>query len=134
MLVDKELLLSNEQSLTATAVSTYSVNLGAVRDVGKGKQLFVVVVIDTAVAVADAAKTLAISLITDDAEGLGSATTILTLPTIAGSLLTAGRTPIVIAIPPGIAEQYLGLTYTLSTTFTAFKVTAFVAFEYQSNL
>jgi len=41
--------------------------------------------------------------------------------------LTAGRVPIVIPIPPNIAERYLGLNYTVATgPMTAGKVTAFV--------
>ena len=135
MYVDDTLLISDEQALTATAKSDYSVDLAVIgRDVGKGRQLYMVIVIDTAVAVADAAKTVIFTLCTDDLATLASPTTLLSTVAHLGSVLTAGRVPIVIPIPPGIAERYLGLTYTLSDTFTSFKVTAFVAVDVQTNL
>lgn len=136
MYIDKELLISDGQSLSSSGAnpSTYSVDLEAVRDIGKGRQLYVVVIVDTAPAVGDAADTVTISLITDDAVGLGSPTTILSLPAITGANLTVGRVPIVIPIPQGIAEQYLGLNYQLSAAFTAFTVSAFIALDVQTNL
>ena len=56
------------------------------------------------------------------------------LEAYAGSVLTAGRAPIVIPIPMSIADYHIGVYYTLSTTFTAFTVSACIGFEYQSNL
>lgn len=136
MYVDKNLQLSAAQSLTASALSTYSVNLAsATRDIGAGKQLYAVITIDTSCNAADAAKTVAFSVVTDSTANLAtSATTILSTAALTGAVLTAGRAPIVIPIPMGIADQYIGVYYTLSTTFTAFTLSAFIGFEYQSNL
>jgi len=128
MYVDAKLLLSDEQAISATAVSTKSIDLGvAGRDIGAGEPLYAVVVVDEGFT-ADGAATMTISLITDDDSALGSPTTILSTPAIDKAALTAGRVPIVIPIPPNIADQYLGLNYTVATgPMTAGKVTAFVA-------
>jgi hypothetical protein len=136
MYVDKNLQLSAAQSLTTTALSTYSVNLGTTsRDIGKGKQLYAIITIDTSCAAADAAKTVTFSVVTDSTADLAtSATTILATAALTGAVLTAGRAPIVIPIPNGITDQYIGVYYTLSTTFTAFTVSACIGFEYQSNV
>jgi len=126
--LDAKLLFSDKQAITATAVSTKSIDLGiAGRDIGAGAPLYAVVVVDVPFTAAGAA-TMAISLITDDDSALGSPTTILSTPAIDKAALTAGRVPIVIPIPPNIAERYLGLNYTVATgPMTAGKVTAFVA-------
>jgi len=135
MILDKELLLSDGQEITATAVSENTIDLSAaLRDIGAGEQLYVVVVVDVAAAAGDAAKELVISLITSAAEELTSETTILSTPTLTGAVLTKGRVPIVIPIPPGIAQQYLGLNYVTDTFGTAFEVTAFIAKDVQTNL
>jgi len=135
MILDKTLLLSDEQAVTATAVSTNTIDLSAaLRDIGAGEQIYAVVVVDVDFTAAGAA-TMVIGLITDNDEALGSPTTILSTPAIDKAALTAGRVPIVIPVPPNIAEQYLGLNYTVATgPMTAGKVTAFIAKDVQSNL
>ena len=135
MILDKTLLLSDEQAVTATAVSTNTIDLSAaLRDIGAGEQIYAVVVVDVDFTAAGAA-TMVISLITDDAAALSSPTTILSTPAIGKAALTAGRVPIVIPVPPNIAEQYLGLNYTVATgPMTAGKVTAFLAHGVQTNL
>ena len=136
MFVDKNLQVSAAQSLTVTALSDYSVNIAsATRDIGAGKTLFAIITIDSDVASADAAKTVTFSVVTDSTADLAtSARTILATEAFVGSVLTAGRAPIVIPIPMSIADQYIGVYYTLSTTFTAFTVSACIGFEYQSNV
>lgn len=135
MRVDKELLLSNEQPITTDAPTEHTIDLTTIRDIGKGEPLFAVVVVDEEFA-ADGAATLEISLISADEETLlVSPTTILTMPAIGKDDLTKGRTPIVIPIPFGIAQQYIGLQYTIATPpMTGGKVTAFVTNQPQSNL
>lgn len=48
MMMDALLLFSDAQAITAAAGSTNSVDLGAVRDIGTGEDLYVVAVLDVA--------------------------------------------------------------------------------------
>lgn len=141
MILDKMLELSNGQALSsASALSTYSVNLSALlRDVGSGTPLFAVIVIDTSAAAADAADTVTFQLVADSTENLAtSATVILGTTAYTGSVLTAGRDPIVIPIPPftppGATDQYIGIYYVLSAAFTSFTVSAYIARDVQTNV
>ena len=123
MYVDAQLLLSDEQAITTDADSESTVDLGvAGRDIGAGEQLYVVVVVDEDFA---GGTSLVINLETGATTALG--TIISATPTILQAALTAGRTPIVIPIPPNIAERYIGLHYDQTGDFTAGKVTAFIA-------
>ena len=139
MILDKLLEMSSGQALTASALSDYSVNLSALlRDVGKGTPLYAVVVIDTACAAADEAKTVTFSVVSDSTANLAtSAVTQLATRAYTGAALTAGREPIVIPLPPISLEstdQYFGMYYTLSTTFTSFTLSAYIATEVQTNV
>ncbi len=134
MPIDNDLVLSTAQSITVDALSTTSVDLGVAQDIGGGKQLYVVIGIVTAADSADAAKTVAFSVVTDSTANLAtSATTVLVTAALLGSVLTAGRTPIVIPIPMGIADRYIGVYYDVSATFTAFTVDAYITDVYPSN-
>ncbi len=138
MYVDRGLLLSNAQVL-AQAVGTYNsanaVDLMTVgRDVGRGEPIYAVVVVDQAFASAGAA-TLAIQVVTADNAALTINTTVhvQTAP-IAVAALPRGRVPIVLAIPPGIARRFLGLSYVIGGAATTTGiVTAFLAVDVQTN-
>lgn len=132
MYVDKELLLSDPQTITSTAVSEHTIDLGVARDVAKGKPLFVVVVVTTSFA--DAAETLTIQVITSANADLSSGVVQIQTDAYIPSALAAGREPIVIPLASIAADaRYLGLNYLASATFTAGAVKAFVTFDYQSN-
>lgn len=125
MILDKQLLLSDEQAITADADSENVVDLSvASRDIGAGRQLYVVVIVDETFA---GGTSLAIQLETGSTTALGTIISI--TDTFLQAVLTAGRAPIVIPIPPGIAEQYIGLHYDDTGEFTAGKVTAFIALD-----
>lgn len=62
MYVDSQLLFSTAQAVTATAASTNSVDLGAVRDIGTGEPLYVVSIVTTAMTDAGSDSTLIVSL------------------------------------------------------------------------
>jgi len=139
MILDKLLEMSNGQSLTTSALSDYSVSTAVLlRNVGKGTPLYAVVSIDTAVATADAAKTVIFSVVSDSTANLAtSAVTQLATRAYTGTVLTAGRELIVIPLPPidlEATDLYFGMYYTLSTTFTAFTVSAYIATEVQTNV
>jgi len=140
MILDKLLEMSNGQSITVDAISDKSIDLSALlRDVGKGKQLYAVIAIDTAVDSADAAKTVTFSIIADSTADLAtSATTVSATQAYLGSVLTAGRELIVIPLPPntppGATDQYIGMYYDVSATFTAFTLSAYIAVDVQTNV
>jgi len=137
MIYDKLLYLSQSQTLTATAESTYYVDLGvAGRDVGPGEQLYVVVCIPVELDSSGEAATLTIALQTDAATTFDTGpTTLLSTRAYTEATLTAGRAPIVIPIPLGDAERYVRLYYTVGTEdFTTGKVDAFIATGVQTNL
>ena len=140
MILDKLLEMSNGQALAAaSALSDYSVATAVLlRDIGKGKPLYAIVTIDTACATADAAKTVTFSVVSDSTANLAtSAVTQLATRAFTGAVLTAGREPIVIPIPPTALEAtdlYIGMNYVVSATFTSFKVSAYIAVEVQTNV
>jgi len=131
MYVDKNLVLSNEQDIGAGAgsqLSDYSVDLGVARNIANGRPLYVVVVVDETFA---GGTSLQIAVVTDSVETLNdTVTTHIETPAILQADLTEGRMPIVIPISNiGVNERYLGLYYTDSGTFSAGKVTAFIALD-----
>ena len=144
MYVDKQLLLSDEQAISASGanLSTNAIDLwskaGVVRNAFKGTPLFLVVVVD--VLFAGTGTTMQIRVITATNNDLTTGQVILMeTPAIAKASLTAGRTLMVYALPPlpesGSAQRYLGCDFRTDNTFeTTGKVTAFVTSEPQTNV
>ena len=136
MFVDSQLLLSDEQDAKAdgSKVSANAIDLSvANRDIGAGIPLYAVVIIDAYTKGSNT--TVTISVITSASANLSSATTIISTPAIAAADISAGRTPIVIPIPPNlIAERYLGLNYNCATAASALNITAFIAKAVSENI
>jgi len=124
MYVDALLLFSDAQAVTATAASTSSVDLSAVRDAGAGEDLYVVVSCDVAMTDAGSDSTLAVAI-------EGDSTTTFT-PDYTRTLFTfsavsaAGTIKVAKLGPDDLNLRYLQLKYTpangnLTTgSFTAF--------------
>jgi hypothetical protein len=120
------------QAVTATAVSTNTIDLSQPRDVGAGEELYARIFVDTTVTAAGAA-TVRFEVIT-------SASADLSTPTVIGASGDIGKADLVlgarvsIPIPANmirpLGQRYLGLRYTVSTgpltagTFTALVTTA----------
>jgi hypothetical protein len=128
MFVDAFQLLSDAQAVTADAVSTNTIDNGAVtpaRDIGTGEPLEVVIQVDVAADFTTMDETYAFEVIQSAAANLGSPT-VLARRAIAASLLTAGsihRIP----VPPGsITQRYLGVNYDVGGTTPSITVTAFL--------
>lgn len=130
MLTDANLQLASAQAVTATAVSTNTIDLSQARDLGDGTDLYAVVTVDTTATAAGAA-TVNFQVISSAAANLGSPTILGQTDAIAKTELTAGRKPIVICIPSHIVnslpigQRYLGLQFTVATgplTAGAFSV------------
>jgi len=132
MILDRELLFSNSQDAKDNGAkdSTNVIDLSvAGRDIGKGEQLYVVIVVDLYTAGSNTVVT--ITLQTGATTGLDTA---IWSKAFAAAAISTGMVPIVIPIPPGIAEQYMGLVYDCTTAATALTVTAFIAKDVQTNL
>jgi hypothetical protein len=131
MIRDHELMFSDAQALTATALSTNVIDLGPLsggnltRDItgGDGGSLFLHVNVGTTF-VSAGASTLVITLESDDNTSLSSATTHYTSPAIAKATLVAGY-DFYIPMPAGNYQRYLALRYTTATAdFSAGTISA----------
>lgn len=137
MLQDAQDLFSDAQAVTATAVSTNVLDknhlANVFKDLGTGKDLYVVITCTETAAAAGAA-TVTFSLESDGASDLSSPTTHLTSGAIGKAALVAGMAPLVFALPrQANYERYLGLRYTVATgPLTAGKFTAALVSEVPS--
>lgn len=107
MMLDANLVFSQAQDLTATAVSTNVVNMGAARDLGAGEPLWVLFQFGTVVSNA----TWNAAFKGADNEGMSTnVVTKFTTPTIT----PVSNTVFPWRIPPGVPKQYYRIDYTLA--------------------
>jgi hypothetical protein len=119
-ILDRQILFSNEQAITASAASTDVIDLGANRDIGAGEPLYVLVQVMQAF---DALTSLTIALQTSATENFVSPVQ-LTARTVALASLTAGATFSVGPVPGGTL-RYVRLYYTVTgSSPTVGKITA----------
>lgn len=126
MIIDRLLTFGTAQAVTAAAASTDSIDLGAIRDIGTGEPLYVVVVCTTAMTDTGSDSTLAVTLETDDNSSFSSVASFAlgTFPAVsaAGTVLIARLNPL------QANERFAQLRYTpangnLTTgSFSAFIV------------
>lgn len=120
MITDALLQLSAAQAVTASAVSTNTVDLGTARDIGTGESLEVDITVDTTVTAAGAA-TVNFQVISSASAALTSPNVIAQTDAIGKAELTAGRKPIRIQISPAVlnalpvGQRYIGVQYTVGT-------------------
>lgn len=142
MIMDRTLLFSDGQAITATAASTNVVDLGAtgtvygaanpiVRDIGNGTQA------DLHCGVTQSFNnltSLTISIETDDNAAFSSATTVFTSPAYTlAQMATGAKQLLPTSIPVGVNERYMRLKYTVAGTApTLGKITAGVVAGRQS--
>jgi len=132
MFIDAQNLFSDAQAITAAAGSTNTIDVGAVRDIGTGQPLYVVVSIDVAFTDASSNSTLTVALEGDSTTTISPDGTqdLFTIPALAaaGNVYYA-------PIPPGSAPanyQYLRLKYTPNNgDLTTGTVTAFLTTDIQ---
>lgn len=128
MITDALTRVSEDQAISATAVSAYSIDLsqqsGIGLDVGEGTPLYMVV---TVTQTFDTLTSLDIAIVTDTASTLGSATTLATKNVTLASGGLADNQQHVLQVPPaigGLGKRYLGASYTVNgSTGGAGKVT-----------
>lgn len=123
------------------AAGTYllgsQIDIGAVRDVGNGEELYLVISVDTGIKLASSTGTISFSLASDDSASISTSTSTIhfttpayaTSATTDASTLAAGTVLAVVALPwEGNAyERYLGILQNTGTTaISAGKINAFL--------
>ena len=124
--------ITGQGPITATAVSTDTIDLGTARDIGEGNDLFMVF---TVVVGFGGTGTITMQVVTDDNAGLSSPTVIGATGAITATSLTAG-TQYVVPIPPAVAslgERYLGAQYTCSASPTTGTILAQIVKDIQDG-
>lgn len=119
MMLDALLQLSSAQAVTATAVSTNTIDLSQARDIGVGEDIYVVLDVDQTVAAAGAA-TVTFEVITSANADLSSANVLVATGAVGKAELIAGRAPICLCVSPSLyaalpqGQRYLGVRYTVA--------------------
>lgn len=131
MIFDKTFLFSDDQAITGTANSTNVVDLGVVRDIGKGVPLPLLIQVT---ADFNGADTISARVETDDNEAFSSAETLAVSGDIAIADLVAGY-QFPIQYMPIHTERYLRIVYTFTgaTAPTTGTVTAGVVASHQHS-
>ena len=119
------LLFSDAQAVTATAASTSSIDLSAVRDAGTGEDLYVVVTCDVAMTDGSSDSTLAVAI---EGDSTTTFTPDYTRTLFTFSALSAAGTVKIAKLSPGdVNLRYLQLKYTpASGDLTTGSFTAFI--------
>lgn len=131
MLIDAFNIFDPEwTAVTTTAASTNIYNTGSTGDIGIGEPMYLVVNTGTAFA---GGTSVTISLEADTTSSFSSPVAIFTSQAFLTAGLTANTNLLNNPIPPG-CKQYLRVKYTVSGTYTAGTVTAYLSPEqYQAN-
>lgn len=133
MITDQLLKVSSTQVVTATAVSTDTIDLTQARDIGEGQELFMHFNCEEAAASAGAT-TVEFQVIVSAAAGLTSPTVVGSSGAIPKASLVVG-TRIAVRINPqigGLGLRYLGANYIVNTAnLTTGKFSAQVVMDVQ---
>lgn len=130
MYIDKLGLFSDAQALTASANGTNVVDFTLVtpkRQVGAGKQLWVLFSIGVAADFTTGDETYQFEIITSAAANLGSPVTLVSRAVVA-TLLPAGAL-VAITVPQDGMLEFMGVHYTLAGTTPTVTVTAWLTDE-----
>lgn len=145
MYVDSQLLFSDAQAVTSTAISTNVVDLNAssntnvplLQDIGIGEEVYLYVYTQTTATDSGSDATLTLTLESDSTANLATSPTVhlstgaLAFATYAtaGSIVYQGKLPL------GNYERYLGLRYTIASgPLTAGAFTGMLAKDLQRNI
>lgn len=140
MLMDKLLMFSNSQAVTASAASTDTIDLSAFRDIGTGPMDIEVFMYTEVAVTAAGAATLTITLECDDNSAFSSPTVLLSTAAIPKATLVIGYEPLAGWKIPAGCERHVRLNYTVATgpltagTFSAGLVLASQRFRAYQNI
>ena len=133
MYVDAQTLFSDAQAITAAAASTNLIDLGAANvNLGTGRDVYLVAVVDVAFTDSGSDSTLTVALEMDTAAAFSSATTAQTIGTF-GALSAIGARLIAKLQPEAITERFIRLQYTPNNgNLTTGSLTAFLTEDIQA--
>ncbi len=131
--VDQNLVLSDAQALTAAAASTKSIDTAtALRDIGAGEPVELIVSVVTALVASGGASNLTVAL--QDSSDNSSFTTVVQGPAVAKASLVAGFELLRVRLPAGL-RRYNQVLYTPDTNdLTGGTVNAYLALNRQNNV
>lgn len=130
MILDKQTLLSDAQAITATAASTNLIDLGVARDIGKGKEIPLLIQV---VESFNNLTSLKIDIETDDNSGFASAKVVASHTAVLADLVAGFIVPLD-KVPRGTKERYVRLNYTVTGAAPAAgKITAGVTMGIQGT-
>jgi hypothetical protein len=132
-ILDQDLIFSDDQAITDSAVSTYIVNGNKLRDFGRGNPVWLNIYLTTVFTTA--ANSLTIQLISSSAADPGSSDVFVDImkARTAATMLTTGllcRVP----WPEGVPYQKVALYYLATTTLVAGKIKAFLTLGEGSDI
>jgi hypothetical protein len=114
---DNELVFSDAQAVTTTALSTNKIDLTVVgRNIDRGEPMYCVISVPIA-ATATGAATVTFNLEADSVATMDATPTVLfTTGAVGKAALTKGATPVKLAIPSGFAatDRYMAIRYTVA--------------------
>lgn len=143
MILSANQLFSDDQAITATAISTNVIDLGVrgtpydaaaalIGDVGKGTPVPVLIQVTEDFATLTS---LTVTLETDAAATLDDAPVVLATEVIAVADLVAGKQTHMQFLPNGVTGRYLGVRYTVTgSDASAGKITAGITMGNQTNV
>lgn len=133
MILDKQLEFSDSQAVTATAISTNVVDLGAtntVKDIGGPEAVYLIIQTDVAMT---GATSVAFSLESSSTANLATSPTAhFSTAALAPAALPAGITVAAVPLPSGAYQRYLGVRYTVVGTATTGSFSAFITRDAQA--
>lgn len=132
MILDRETAFSQSQALTGTTLvaSTDTIDLSAIRQIGIGEDLYIV--LNFEVAAGGTTPTITVALQTDDNSAFSSATTVSTLM---NAVTTPGASSqLVFPIPYQGLERHIRLAYTQGGTTPTTTLSAHVVLTPQFDV
>ena len=143
MILSAEQELSNAQAVTATAVSTNTIDLGATgtvlgapaaltRDIGRGQPIPILCQVETAFDT-DEPGTISVQIITSATSTLASPTIVAETDALVSSTLTSGYTMSISCLPDKITQRYLGVRYEVTNTVSGGTISAAITMGNQLN-
>ncbi len=133
MILDRENAFSQAQALSGAGniISTDVIDLSQIRQIGMGKDLYLIINVDAAMT--GTSGTLVVTIQTDDNVSFSSPASALVSPTYAQAALTLS-TQIAIPVPQQGWERFVRLQYVLGGTTPAVTISAHLVENYQQDI